>query len=213
MVLEQDLVRHLVEAAVTVELETPDMTLNIGPAAPLDPRGSPARRPGGWRADHQRAAGHRIHASWLREDLRGPHLSPDNGPDQSDRLGLRLRQRDPLHRRRRTPHGTRGARTGPVHPADPDRDGPDLLTPGLQCLLSTRAGRRHPVVLRPARPRAGARPSRVGDRRALPSQFQPDRRGQAGRRVGFGHSQDDPGPAQDIPARDPRCDGQGAGHL
>lgn len=34
MVLEQDLVRHLVEAAVTVELETPDMTLNIGPQHP-----------------------------------------------------------------------------------------------------------------------------------------------------------------------------------
>ena len=34
MVLEQDLVRHLVEAAVTVELATPDMTLNIGPQHP-----------------------------------------------------------------------------------------------------------------------------------------------------------------------------------
>jgi NADH-quinone oxidoreductase subunit D len=34
MVLEQDLVRHLVEASVTVELETPDMTLNIGPQHP-----------------------------------------------------------------------------------------------------------------------------------------------------------------------------------
>ena len=34
MVLEQDLVRHLVEASVTVELATPDMTLNIGPQHP-----------------------------------------------------------------------------------------------------------------------------------------------------------------------------------
>ena len=34
MVLEQDLVRHLVEAAVTVELAMPDMTLNIGPQHP-----------------------------------------------------------------------------------------------------------------------------------------------------------------------------------
>ena len=34
MVLEQDLVRHLVEAAVSVELATPDMTLNIGPQHP-----------------------------------------------------------------------------------------------------------------------------------------------------------------------------------
>lgn len=34
MVLDQDLVRHLVEAAVTVELATPDMTLNIGPQHP-----------------------------------------------------------------------------------------------------------------------------------------------------------------------------------
>jgi NADH-quinone oxidoreductase subunit D len=34
MVMEQDLVRHLAEAAVTVELETPDMTLNIGPQHP-----------------------------------------------------------------------------------------------------------------------------------------------------------------------------------
>ena len=34
MVLEQDLVRHLVEASVSVELATPDMTLNIGPQHP-----------------------------------------------------------------------------------------------------------------------------------------------------------------------------------
>jgi NADH-quinone oxidoreductase subunit D len=34
MVMEQDLVRHLAEAAVTVELATPDMTLNIGPQHP-----------------------------------------------------------------------------------------------------------------------------------------------------------------------------------
>jgi NADH-quinone oxidoreductase subunit D len=34
MVIEQDLVRHLSEAAVSVELETPDMTLNIGPQHP-----------------------------------------------------------------------------------------------------------------------------------------------------------------------------------
>ena len=34
MVVEQDLVRHLSEAAVSVELETPDMTLNIGPQHP-----------------------------------------------------------------------------------------------------------------------------------------------------------------------------------
>ncbi len=34
MVFEQDLVRHLVEASVTVELATPDMTLNIGPQHP-----------------------------------------------------------------------------------------------------------------------------------------------------------------------------------
>jgi NADH-quinone oxidoreductase subunit D len=34
MVLEQDLVRHLVEASVTVELATPEMTLNIGPQHP-----------------------------------------------------------------------------------------------------------------------------------------------------------------------------------
>ncbi|MEX0667412.1 MAG: NADH-quinone oxidoreductase subunit D 1, partial [Acidimicrobiia bacterium] len=34
MVLDQDLVRHLVEASVTVELQTPDMTLNIGPQHP-----------------------------------------------------------------------------------------------------------------------------------------------------------------------------------
>ena len=31
---EQDLVRHLSEAAVSVELETEDMTLNIGPQHP-----------------------------------------------------------------------------------------------------------------------------------------------------------------------------------
>ncbi len=34
MVLEKDLVRHLVEASVTVELATPEMTLNIGPQHP-----------------------------------------------------------------------------------------------------------------------------------------------------------------------------------
>ena len=34
MVIEQDLVRHLADAAVTVELATPDMTLNIGPQHP-----------------------------------------------------------------------------------------------------------------------------------------------------------------------------------
>ncbi len=34
MVSEQDLVRHLAEAAVTVELATPEMTLNIGPQHP-----------------------------------------------------------------------------------------------------------------------------------------------------------------------------------
>jgi NADH-quinone oxidoreductase subunit D len=34
MVLEQDLVRHLSEAAVSIELETPEMTLNIGPQHP-----------------------------------------------------------------------------------------------------------------------------------------------------------------------------------
>jgi NADH-quinone oxidoreductase subunit D len=34
MVLEQDLVRHLSEVAVSVELETPEMTLNIGPQHP-----------------------------------------------------------------------------------------------------------------------------------------------------------------------------------
>ncbi|HKY47801.1 MAG TPA: NADH-quinone oxidoreductase subunit D 1 [Acidimicrobiia bacterium] len=34
MVLEKDLVRHLVEASVSVELATPDMTLNIGPQHP-----------------------------------------------------------------------------------------------------------------------------------------------------------------------------------
>jgi NADH-quinone oxidoreductase subunit D len=34
MVLEQDLVRHLSEAAVSVELQTPEMTLNIGPQHP-----------------------------------------------------------------------------------------------------------------------------------------------------------------------------------
>ncbi len=34
MVVDQDLVRHLSEAAVSVELETPDMTLNIGPQHP-----------------------------------------------------------------------------------------------------------------------------------------------------------------------------------
>jgi len=34
MVIERDLVRHLVEAAVTVELATPEMTLNIGPQHP-----------------------------------------------------------------------------------------------------------------------------------------------------------------------------------
>lgn len=34
MVLDQDLVRHLSEVAVSVELETPDMTLNIGPQHP-----------------------------------------------------------------------------------------------------------------------------------------------------------------------------------
>ena len=32
--IDQDLVRHLSEAAVSVELETPDMTLNIGPQHP-----------------------------------------------------------------------------------------------------------------------------------------------------------------------------------
>jgi NADH-quinone oxidoreductase subunit D len=34
MVLDQDLVRHLSEVAVSVELETPEMTLNIGPQHP-----------------------------------------------------------------------------------------------------------------------------------------------------------------------------------
>ena len=34
MVLEQDLVRHLSEASVSIELETPEMTLNIGPQHP-----------------------------------------------------------------------------------------------------------------------------------------------------------------------------------
>src|SRR5687767_7416768 len=34
MTLDQDLVRHLSEVAVSVELETPDMTLNIGPQHP-----------------------------------------------------------------------------------------------------------------------------------------------------------------------------------
>lgn len=34
MVLDQDLVRHLSEVSVSVELETPDMTLNIGPQHP-----------------------------------------------------------------------------------------------------------------------------------------------------------------------------------
>jgi NADH-quinone oxidoreductase subunit D len=34
MVMEQDLVRHLAEASVSVELETEDMTLNIGPQHP-----------------------------------------------------------------------------------------------------------------------------------------------------------------------------------
>ena len=34
MVADQDLVRHLSEASVSVSLETPDMTLNIGPQHP-----------------------------------------------------------------------------------------------------------------------------------------------------------------------------------
>ncbi|HEY7703884.1 MAG TPA: NADH-quinone oxidoreductase subunit D 1 [Acidimicrobiia bacterium] len=34
MVIDQDLVRHLSEASVSVELETPEMTLNIGPQHP-----------------------------------------------------------------------------------------------------------------------------------------------------------------------------------
>ncbi|MFP3914894.1 MAG: NADH-quinone oxidoreductase subunit D, partial [Actinomycetota bacterium] len=34
MTTQQDLVRHLSEVSVSVELETPDMTLNIGPQHP-----------------------------------------------------------------------------------------------------------------------------------------------------------------------------------
>ena len=93
-------------------------------------------------------------------------------------------------------HGTRGPGAGPIHPADPHRDGPHLLPSRLHGLLSARAGRRHAALLRPARARAGARPARVGHRGPLPPQLQPDRRGQARLRVWLRHPQDDPGPAR-----------------
>ena len=85
------------------------------PAAPVHARCAPAGRQGRRGTRLRREAGHRLHAPGLREAGRGPQLRPDHDDRQPDRLGVRLRQRDPVRGRRREADGTRGSRAGAVH--------------------------------------------------------------------------------------------------
>src|SRR5690606_13284475 len=181
--------------------------------APVDPRGAAPRRPRRRRARLRRAAGDRLHASRLREARRGAQLPPDHDHRQPDRLGGRLRQRDPLHHRRREAHGARGAAPGALDPPDPHRDGPDGLSPHLHGLLPARAGGADPAVLRP--PGAGAcpRPARGSHRRPVPSQLQPHRRRQARLRLRLEDPQAGPGPPQDLLRGDPAGHGRGPARL
>ena len=213
MVLEQDLVRHLVEASVTVELETPDMTLNIGPQHPsthgvlrlvaqVDGERTTNVQPviGYMHRGYEKISEVRtypqITALINRIDWVSGYANEIPFIVAAERLmELEVPERAQYIRMILT---------------EMARISSHLV---FNRLLSAGAGGRDPSVLRPARSRAGPRPSRIGHRRALPSQLQPDRRGQAGARIGVGHPQDDPGPPQDLSARDPRRHGQGAGDL
>ena len=112
------------DARVNVELETEGMTLNIGPQHPathgtlriiakLDGEQVVSAR-----------SDHGLHASGLREALRGPHLPPGHHPHQPHRLARKLCQRGAVHPRRRAADGDRGAAAGPVDPHDPVRAEP-----------------------------------------------------------------------------------------
>ena len=187
--IDQDLVRHLVGGGGLGGAGDPGDDAQHRSPASLDPRGAPAGGQGRRRAGLRRPAGHRVHAPWLREAVRGPDLPPDHHPGQPDRLGLRLCQRGPIHRRRREAAWDRGPGTGPVHPADPHRDGAHLLPSHLHGLVPARVGRGDAALLRPQGTGASARPPRGRHRRPLPPQLQPDRRGQACLRVGLQHPQ------------------------
>ncbi|CAN5772828.1 hypothetical protein BH23ACT4_BH23ACT4_14130 [soil metagenome] len=92
MTIDHDTIRHMSEASVSVELQTEDMTLNIGPQHPSTH---------GVLRLVDRVDGERVHEvqpvigymhRGYEKVVRSPHLSADHGADQPDRLGVRVRQ-------------------------------------------------------------------------------------------------------------------------
>ena len=162
---------------VDVELDTGDMILNLGPAAPGHARHAAPRRAPRRRARRRGRPGHRLHAPRLREAHRVPHVPADHHADQPHRLAVELRQRGAVHRR--APSSSWASRRRRAR--EYIRTILTELSPHRHLLPVPRrdgsAGRRaHARVLRLPRPRARAQPHRGRDRRSLPPQLQPHRR-------------------------------------
>ena len=179
------------DARVNVELQTEDMTLNLGPQHPAT-HGTlriVAKLDGEQVVEAEVVCGY-MHRGY--EKLTEFRTYPaGHDPDQPDRLAVVVRQRGPVHPRRRGAHGDRGAAPGPVHPDDPLRAQPHRQRHPVHRRDGRAARRHHAGVLRLPRPRARPQPDRVGHRRAVPPQLRPHRRAQ-GR------------PAQGLGRRDPR---------
>jgi hypothetical protein len=147
-----------------------------GAAAPRHPRHAAPHRPPRRRAGGQRGRGLRLHAPRLREAGRGPDLPPGHHPGEPHRLARQLRQRGPVHPRRRAAHGDRGPAPGPVDPHDPLR----AVPPGQHHPVHRRpgpaAGRPDRGVLRLPGPGVRPQPDRGRHRRALPPELRPHRR-------------------------------------
>ena len=176
---------HISDAAVSVELETPDMTLNIGPQHPSTH--GVLRLVA--KVDGERVglggSRHRLHAPRVREAHRGADVRADHSSRQPHRLGVRLCERGAVHHRRRAARRHRGSRAGAMDPSDPHRDDSDLLPPLVHVVLPARAGRRHTAHVRTARTRARDGSHRGSHRWALSPELQPGRRREArsGRRL------------------------------
>ena len=152
------------------------MLVNIGPAAPSDPRRAPARGRARGRDREALYPSRRLPALRLREAGRVPPLQPDHPPHRPHRLPLADGQQRGPRAGGREADGDRDDRAVPGAPGDRLRDEPHHLPPGVARHHRHRSGRVHPVPL--VVPGAGAdlQPPGDVDRRPAHHQHDPGRR-------------------------------------
>ena len=147
--MERALAHHLSEVAVSVELETEGMTLNIGPQHPST-HGvlRLVATVDGERATNVRPVIGYMHRGYekLSEVRTYPQITTiiNHGIDWVSGFA----NDGAVHRGRRAPDGGGGPSPGAVDQAGADRDGPLLLPSGVHGLLPAGVGRRHPALLR-----------------------------------------------------------------